>query len=78
MLMSVPVLAYAAAAVPHTLGGAGVQFSEKRLAEVAETAHALATDEALRRAVLAGQERRLAAFAPERVTASLRAYLESL
>ena len=30
MLMGVPVLAYGATAVPHTLGGAGVQFSEKR------------------------------------------------
>ena len=78
MLMRVPVLAYAAAAVPHTLGGAGVQFREKRLAEVAETAHALATDESLRAAVLAGQDRRLEAFAPERVLGSLRAYVESL
>jgi glycosyltransferase involved in cell wall biosynthesis len=78
MLMRVPVLAYAAAAVPHTLGGAGVQFKQKRLAEVAETAHALATDEALRSAVLAGQDQRLAAFAPERVLGALQAYLESL
>jgi glycosyltransferase involved in cell wall biosynthesis len=77
MLMRVPVLAYSAAAVPHTLGGAGVQFREKRLAEVAETAHVLATDEALRGAVLAGQDRRLAAFAPERVLGSLRAFVES-
>ena len=78
MLMRVPVLAYAAAAVPHTLGGAGVQFGEKRLAEVAETAHALATDEALRTAVLAGQDRRLRDFAPERVLGALRSYVESL
>jgi len=78
MLMRVPVLAYAATAVPHTLGGAGVQFVEKRLAEAAETARALATDEALRAAVLAGQDRRLEAFAPERVLGSLRGYLESL
>jgi glycosyltransferase involved in cell wall biosynthesis len=78
MLMRVPVLAYGQTAVPHTLGGAGVQFREKRLAELAETAHALATDEALRAAVLAGQDRRLAAFAPERVVGSLRSYVESL
>ena len=78
MLMRVPVLAYATSAVPHTLGGAGLQFREKRLAEVAETAHALATDETLRSAVLAGQDRRLEAFTPERVLASLRGYLESL
>ena len=78
MLMRVPVLAYAAAAVPHTLGGAGVQFTEKRLPEVAELAHALATDETLRAAVLAGQDKRLEAFAPERVLGSLRSYLEAL
>jgi glycosyltransferase involved in cell wall biosynthesis len=78
MLMRVPVLAYAAAAVPYTLGGAGVQFSEKRLAEVAELAKALASDEALRADVLAGQDRRLEAFAPERVAGALRGYVESL
>ncbi|HSB60876.1 MAG TPA: glycosyl transferase, partial [Vicinamibacteria bacterium] len=65
-------------AVPHTLGGAGVQFTEKRLAEVAETAHRLVTDGALREAVLAGQDRRLAAFAPSAVEGALRGYLESL
>jgi glycosyltransferase involved in cell wall biosynthesis len=78
MLMRVPVLAYSVAAVPYTLGGAGVRFAEKRLAEVAEIAHALATDEALRAAVLAGQDRRLKAFSPERVLGSLRGYVESM
>ena len=78
MLTGVPVLAYEAAAVPYTLGGAGVLFSEKRLAEVAETARLLATDEDLRARVLAGQRRRLEAFAPAAVEAALRGYLESL
>jgi glycosyltransferase involved in cell wall biosynthesis len=78
MLMRVPLLAYATTAVPHTLGGAGVQFRQKRLAEVAETAYALATDQSLREAVLAGQERRLEAFTPERVLGSLRSYVEAL
>ena len=78
MLMRVPVLAHAATAVPFTLGGAGVQFGEKRIAEVAETATALHTDEALRERVLLGQDRRLAAFAPEAVRGALRAHLESL
>jgi glycosyltransferase involved in cell wall biosynthesis len=77
MLTRVPVLAYAATAVPYTLGGAGVQFTEKRFAEVTETAHALATDEALRAQVLAGQDRRLAAFEPARVLAALRERVES-
>jgi glycosyltransferase involved in cell wall biosynthesis len=78
MLLDVPVLAYRAAAVPDTLGPAGVQFSAKRLPEVAELAHALATDAELRRAVLAGQRQRLAAFAPATVEAALKGHLESL
>ena len=78
MLMRVPVLAYAATAVPHTLGDAGVQFAEKRLAEVAELARCVATDEALRASVLAGQDRRLAAFAPAAVEKALRGYLDAL
>jgi hypothetical protein len=55
-----------------------VQFTEKMLAEVAEAAHMLVTDTALRARVLAGQEQRLESFAPPAVEAALRAYLESL
>ncbi|HEY7514861.1 MAG TPA: glycosyl transferase family 1, partial [Vicinamibacteria bacterium] len=78
MLMRVPVLAFSAGAVPYTLGGAGVQFAGKDLAEVGEMARLLATDGDLRRAVLAGQDRRLPAFAPDVVEKALREYLESL
>jgi glycosyltransferase involved in cell wall biosynthesis len=78
MLLDVPVLAFDSTAVPHTLGDAGVRFSEKRLAEVAELAQLLASDAALRASVLAGQRRRLAAFAPAAVETSLKGYLESL
>jgi glycosyltransferase involved in cell wall biosynthesis len=78
MLMDVPVLAYRAGAVPDTLGGAGVQFVEKRVDEVAEMARRLATDTALRGTVLAGQRARLQAFAPETVEAALKGYVESL
>jgi glycosyltransferase involved in cell wall biosynthesis len=78
MLMGVPVLAHRAAAVPDTLGEAGVQFGEKRVDEVAEMAHLLATDQGLRSAVLAGQRRRLQAFAPAAVEGTLKAYVDSL
>lgn len=78
MLLGVPVLAYRAAAVPDTLGDAGVQFGEKRIGEVAELAHQLANDAALRAAVLAGQAHRLEAFAPAAVERTLRSYLEAL
>jgi glycosyltransferase involved in cell wall biosynthesis len=78
MLLDVPILAYRTSAVPHTLGEAGVQFTEKRVDEVAEMAHRLVADAGLREAVLAGQRRRLQAFAPGTVEATLKAYVESL
>jgi glycosyltransferase involved in cell wall biosynthesis len=75
MLMDVPILARRCAAVPHTLGTAGVQFDDDPLDEVAEMAYRLATDPALREGVLAGQKRRLAAFAPAAVEEALRRYV---
>ena len=48
MAADVPVLAYAAAAVPDTLGGAGVQFAPKDLEYAAELLGALAFDDELR------------------------------
>ena len=78
MLMRVPIVAYASTAVPYTLGDAGVQFAEKRIDLMAEVAHRLTQDDALRAAVLASQERRLQAFAPEAVEATLKGYLESM
>jgi L-malate glycosyltransferase len=78
MLMDVPVLARRAAAIGDTLGDAGVQFEGKPLEEVAELAFLLAHDEATRARVLASQRRRLRAFAPETVLATLRGHIESL
>jgi glycosyltransferase involved in cell wall biosynthesis len=78
MLLDVPVLAYRAAAVPDTLGAAGLQFSEKRIPEVAELAHMVAGEGGLRDAVLAGQQRRARDFAPAAVESALRTHLESL
>jgi len=67
MAADVPVLAYAAGAVPETLGGAGVLFSPKDLEHAAELVGALIYDEDLRDAVIAGQRRRLEDFSEERV-----------
>jgi len=78
MLMGLPILAYATTAVPFTLGDAGVQFTEKRIDLMAEVAYRLTLDGDLRTAVLAGQEKRLPAFAPEAVEATLQGYPESL
>ncbi len=73
MAADVPVLAYAAGAVPETLGGAGVQFAPKDLEVAAELLGALAFDDALRADVIAGQRRRVAEFGDDRVERELAA-----
>jgi glycosyltransferase involved in cell wall biosynthesis len=75
MAADVPVLAYAAAAVPETLGGAGVQFAPKDLEYAAELAGALAFDDDLRARVIAGQRRRLKDFSDDRIRGDLQAVL---
>jgi L-malate glycosyltransferase len=78
MAADVPVLAYAAAAVPDTLGGAGVQFSPKDLEVTAELLGALAFDDDLRSRVIAGQRRRLADFGDTRVRSELATLIQQL
>lgn len=62
MAMDVPVLAYAAAAVPDTLGGSGVQFAPKDLEYAAELLGMLAFEESPREEILQGQRARLRDF----------------
>jgi glycosyltransferase involved in cell wall biosynthesis len=71
MAADVPILAYAAAAVPDTLGGAGVQFAPKDFEYAAELLGALAFDDDLRASVIAGQRRRLLDFGDARMTREL-------
>jgi L-malate glycosyltransferase len=78
MAADVPVLAYAATAVPDTLGGAGVQFAPKDLEIAAELLGALAFDDSLRTSVIAGQRRRLARFADDRIRDDLAAIVHQL
>ncbi len=67
MAADVPVLAYAAGAVPETLGGAGVLFAPKDLELAAEMLGTLVYDRPVRDRVIEGQRRRLADFAPDRI-----------
>jgi L-malate glycosyltransferase len=78
MAAGVPVLAYSAAAVPDTLGGAGVQFAPKDLEYASELLGALAFDDELRDRVIAGQRRRLADFGDVRITRELAALVQQL
>ena len=78
MAMDVPVLAYAAAAVPETMGGAGIAFAPKDLEYAAELLGALIYDQPLRSRVLAGQRDRAREFGPDCVQPVLQSMLEEL
>ena len=71
MAAGVPILAYDAAAVPETLGGAGVCFAPKDLEYAAELLGMLVYDDALRQQVIAGQRQRLADFDVDRTERAL-------
>jgi L-malate glycosyltransferase len=78
MAADVPVLAYAAGAVPETLGGAGVLFAPKDLELAAEILGTLVYDRAVREDILEGQRRRVRDFAPERIQTHLTRVLAGL
>jgi glycosyltransferase involved in cell wall biosynthesis len=78
MSMDVPVLAYAAGAVPETLDGAGVSFAPKDLEQAAELLGALVYDQPLRDRIIEGQRARARAFGLDRVEPQLKSMLESV
>jgi glycosyltransferase involved in cell wall biosynthesis len=78
MATDVPVLAYAAGAVPETLGGAGVLFSPKDFEFAAEMLGTLVYDRPVRDRVVSGQRRRLRDFAPDRIEQRLKDVLATL
>jgi glycosyltransferase involved in cell wall biosynthesis len=78
MAADVPILAYSAAAVPETLGGAGVQFAPKDLEQAAELAGSLVFDEEFRMSVIAGQRRRLQEFGDARIRRDLARMLDAV
>ena len=78
MAADVPIVAYAAGAVPETLGGAGLLFSPKDLEVAAELLGSVVYDRDVRTGVLDGQRRRLQDFAPARIERQLSHVLEGL
>lgn len=72
MAAGVPVLAYGAASARGVLAGAGLAFTEKRFAFLAELAMRMTQDEGLRGRILAGQRARLASASPARAETSLK------
>ena len=78
MYFELPIVAYAAAAVPETLGGAGVLFNHWAYAEVAELLELVYRDADFRQRIIKGQRRRLADFDPISVENGLRSALIQL
>jgi|SRR5579862_518120 len=78
MAMDVPILAYGAAAVPETLGGAGITFAPKDLECAAELLGALVYDNSLRQQIIAGQRRRLLDFSRDQIEAGLTKMLKAV
>lgn len=72
MAAHVPVVARRQGAVVETLGGSGIIVEEDDAAVFAGALRAALTDAPLREAVMLAQRRRLADFAPARVTALLQ------
>jgi glycosyltransferase involved in cell wall biosynthesis len=78
MAANVPILAYAAGAVPETLGGAGLLFAPKDLELAAEMLAMLVYDRPVRNAVLEGQRRRLQDFSSARIETRLNEIVRTL
>lgn len=78
MYFELPIVAYAAAAVPGTLGDAGVLVHQKDYPLIAELLDLLVRDPSLRAQLLAGQRRRFAGFRQEVLTQALRGYVDLL
>ncbi len=78
MVHDLPVVAFAAGAVPETLDGAGVLFHEKRFDLLAELLGRIAGDQELRNALIAGQRERLSRYRNRDLAGELKAHLAPL
>ncbi len=78
MVHDLPVLAYAAAAVPETLNGAGVLFTEKKYEYIAEMMGVLTSDTDVRNAVLHKQRERLQQYRNRNLENEMRELLTPL
>ncbi|NCC50395.1 MAG: glycosyltransferase [Spartobacteria bacterium] len=78
MVNDVPMLAYAAGAVPETLDGAGVLFREKKFDQLAEMMDRMITDKPFRQSIIEGQRARLKRYEERDLEGELRAHLAPL
>jgi glycosyltransferase involved in cell wall biosynthesis len=77
MHFGVPILAYAATAVPYTLADSGVLVREKSFPVIAEILHLLISNTSFQQQVIRQQRQRLTEFSLTKTKALLRRYVES-
>ncbi len=77
MLAGLPIMAYAEPGVSSTLGETGIQFKEKRYAELAELVDLILADQSLRERIAARQRSRVTQFMAQNVRALFLATLRS-
>jgi glycosyltransferase involved in cell wall biosynthesis len=78
MICGTPIVAYAAAAVPYTLGNAGIKFQTKDYSDIAAICNRLSTDTAFRNAIIQNQRERLKAFSRDEIEKAIREFLTPL
>jgi glycosyltransferase involved in cell wall biosynthesis len=78
MYCDVPVIAYKAAAIPDTLGTAGILLREKRYEIVAELVDIVVHNRGLRERILAQQQQRLSELTPERVRHAFHHWVDQI
>ena len=78
MMHDIPVMAYSAAAVPETMDGAGILFTEKRFDMISELMGRIVSDTAFRSALIAGQRQRLKRFTDRDLASELKQHLAPL
>lgn len=76
--MGVPVLAYAATAVPATMDGAGVLYTDKDPMAVAALINAVVDDRDLRERIVAGQDAALDRLEAKDFDATLLSFVDQL
>ncbi len=78
MVYGVPILARHSSAIPETLGEAGILFHDLGYEAVAEMAHLMVSDAAIRQQIIQKQYQRVTSFNAKRAAASLSAVLNRL
>lgn len=78
MYFGVPIIAYNACAIPHTLGDAGILINRKDYSIIAELMHYLLDNTSLKNKLILNQEKRRNSFYFEKIKGDLLRFIKEL